>query len=213
MFNIAIDGPSGAGKSSVSNIIASKLNLTHLDTGAMYRCVAYYVINNNVALDDETNISKLLETLNLECDHNIFSINGKVVGDEIRTNQISLGASDVSKLGCVRTWLVAKQQEIAKDGGYILDGRDIGTVVLKDAKYKFFLTASPEVRADRRVKEYKEKNIECNYDDILQDIIKRDYQDSHRAISPLKQADDAILIDSSNLNREEVVDLILSYIK
>ena len=214
-INIAIDGPSAAGKSTIADILADKLGYTHLDTGAMYRAVAFECFKEGIAIDDEDKVVNMISNMNLEMrpDGKVI-LNGEDISSKIRTNEISMGASNVSKLLNVRAALVKMQQEICKQGGYILDGRDIGTVVLKDAPVKIFMIASPEARAIRRVEQNKEKGIEGDdYDTILQEIQKRDYQDSHRQNSPLKQADDAILIDTSNLTIEETSDKVMSLVK
>lgn len=213
-INIAIDGPSGAGKSTVSDILASKLNYVHLDTGAMYRAVAYTGLNKGLKMDDEENVVKMIEEemdLVMNSDGTIIC-NGEDISGEIRTNEISMAASDVSKLKNVRKALVAMQQKIASEGGYIVDGRDICEVVLPFAEVKIFLTASPENRAQRRLLQNQEKGISGDYDTILEDIKKRDYQDSHRENSPLHQTEDAVLIDSSDLSIDEVVDKILKLV-
>ncbi len=210
-INIAIDGPSGAGKSTISDNLATKLDYVHLDTGAMYRSVAYCAIKKGLSIDDEKNISKLIDEefdLDMKNDGRIIC-NNEDITNKIRTNEMSLRASDVSKLLKVRKALVKAQQKIASKKGYIVDGRDICEVVLPDAEVKVFLTASAEDRAKRRLLQNIEKGIDGDYDSILEDIKKRDYQDSHRQFSPLKKADDAIEIDSSNLSIEEVVDRIL----
>ncbi len=210
-INIAIDGPSGAGKSTISDNLATKLDYVHLDTGAMYRSVAYCAIKKGLSIDDEENISKLIDEefdLDMKNDGRIIC-NNEDITNKIRTNEMSLRASDVSKLLKVRKALVKAQQKIASKKGYIVDGRDICEVVLPDAEVKVFLTASAEDRAKRRLLQNIEKGIDGDYDSILEDIKKRDYQDSHREFSPLKKADDAIEIDSSNLSIEEVVDRIL----
>ena len=213
-FNIAIDGPSAAGKSTIADILAEKLSYVHLDTGAMYRAVAYVCKNNGVAYDEQEKAAKLIEQMNLEmkADGSVI-LDGKDISKEIRTNEMSMGASDVSKQPMVREALVAMQQKIAKDGGYILDGRDIGTVVLKDAPVKIYMVASAEARAQRRYLQNIEKGLDANLEEILEDIKKRDYQDSHREHSPLKKADDAVLVDSSDLTIDEVVELIMNIIK
>lgn len=214
-INIAIDGPSAAGKSTIADIIAEKLGYTHLDTGAMYRATAYQAFKENIEIDDEENIVKMIEKMDLDMrpDGRVF-LNGEDISSKIRTNEISMGASNVSKLLGVRAALVAMQQKICKAGGYILDGRDIGTVVLKDAPVKVFMVASAEARAKRRVLQNIEKGIEgTDYETILQDIEKRDYQDSHRANSPLKQADDAVLIDTSDLTIEQVLDIVMPLVE
>ena len=212
-INIAIDGPSAAGKSTISDILAQKLGYVHLDTGSMYRSVAYQCFKEGIAMDDEDNVVKMIERIDLKMMPNgeIF-LDGEEISGKIRTNEISMGASNVSKLQNVRKALVAMQQKIAADGGYILDGRDIGTVVLTDAPVKIFMVASAEARAQRRVDQNKEKGIDGDYETILEDIKKRDYQDTHREHSPLKQADDAILIDTSDMTIEEVVDEVMSIV-
>ena len=212
-INIAIDGPSAAGKSTIADILAERLGYTHLDTGAMYRAVAYDAFRKEIPLDDENRIVSMIEAMDLQMfpDGRVI-LDGEDVSDEIRTNEISMGASDVSKLEGCRKALVAMQQKICEEGGYILDGRDIGTVVLKDAPVKIYLTASAEARAQRRVLQNQEKGLEADYEQILEDIRKRDYQDMHREFSPLTKAEDAIEIDTSDLNLEEVTDLVLKII-
>ena len=212
-INIAIDGPSGAGKSTISDILANKLGYIHLDTGAMYRTTALKAIEKGIALDDEDKVVEMIQTLDFKQtpDGRIFC-NGEDISDAIRQNEISMAASDVSKLQNVRKALVALQQKIAEDKGYIVDGRDICEVVLPNAEVKIFLTASAEERARRRVEQNKEKGIPSNYDEILEDIQKRDYQDSHREFSPLKKTDDATEIDSSEMSIDEVVDCIMKLV-
>ncbi|MDI9517787.1 MAG: (d)CMP kinase [Bacillota bacterium] len=212
-INIAIDGPSGAGKSSVSDLLAKKLGYVHLDTGAMYRAVAFKAINNNIALDDE---EKLIEMLNKTSivlnDNNDVFIDDKNVTELIRTNEMSMAASDVSKLSKIRKKLVEMQQEISKSKGYILDGRDIGTVVLKDAEVKIYLTASTEIRAQRRKLQNEKKGIFNDLDYLIKEIENRDYQDMNRKESPLKKADDAIEIDASYIDINQVVNKILDIV-
>ena len=213
-FNIAIDGPSAAGKSTIADILAEKLEYNHLDTGAMYRAVAYKAFKEGIAIDNEEEIVDMIHHMDLE-----MRIDGKVILDgediseKIRTNEISMGASDVSKLEGCRKARVEMQQKICKDGGYILDGRDIGTVVLKDAPVKIYMVASAEARANRRVLQNIEKGIEADYETILEDIKKRDYQDMNREHSPLRKADDAVEIDTSNLTIDEVVDAVMKIIQ
>ena len=209
-INIAIDGPSAAGKSTIADMIAQKHGYTHLDTGAMYRGVAYKAIKENIAIDDEDSIIKMIDNMNLDmkADGRVI-LDGEDISNKIRTNEISMGASNVSKLLKVRQALVKMQQRICEAGGYILDGRDIGTVVLKDAPVKIFMVASAEARAKRRVEQNKEKGIAGDdYQTILEEIEKRDYQDSHRQNSPLKQADDAVLIDTSDLSIEQTLEKV-----
>ena len=213
-FNVAIDGPSAAGKSTIADILAEKLEYNHLDTGAMYRAVAYKAFKEGIAIDNEEEIVDMIHHMDLE-----MRIDGKVILDgediseKIRTNEISMGASDVSKLEGCRKALVEMQQKICKDGGYILDGRDIGTVVLKDAPVKIYMVASAEARANRRVLQNIEKGIEADYETILEDIKKRDYQDMNREHSPLRKADDAVEIDTSDLTIDEVVDAVMKIIQ
>ena len=175
-INIAIDGPSGAGKSTIADILANKLSYTHLDTGAMYRAIAYKIIKEKIAFNDEKAIASILKNdFKLEMDKDKVILNGQNITDKIRTNEISLAASDISKLDIVRNALVAMQKKIAANKGYILDGRDICDVVLPDAEVKIFLTASPEDRAKRRYDQNKQKGISGDYQQILSDIKKRDY--------------------------------------
>ncbi|MBR0462010.1 MAG: (d)CMP kinase [Erysipelotrichaceae bacterium] len=213
-INIAIDGPSGAGKSTISDILAERLGYVHLDTGAMYRAVAYTALGKGLKMDDEENVVKMIEEemdLKMDPDGTIVC-NGEDISEKIRTNEISMAASDVSKLGNVRKALVAMQQRIAADKGYILDGRDICEVVLPDAEVKIYLTASAEDRARRRLLQNQEKGIEGDYETILEDIKKRDYQDSHRENSPLHKAEDAVEVDSSDLTIEETADAIMKLV-
>jgi cytidylate kinase len=215
-INIAIDGPSAAGKSTVAKKIAKELNYIHLDTGAMYRCVAYKAMSSGFKLEqsEEKQICEMLKDTEIEMtsDERVF-LDGKNVTKRIRANEISMGASMVSKLVDVRKELVKRQQEIARAKGYILDGRDIGTVVLKDAEVKIFMIADPESRAKRRYQENRKKGITSNYDKLVKEINDRDYQDLNRLNSPLLKADDAIELDTSNLTIEETCDAVLEIIK
>lgn len=214
MINIAIDGPSAAGKSTIAKYLAKTMNYVHLDTGAMYRCLAYKVLKNDIAIDDENKILGLLKNtdISLKSDGSIY-LDGILVNDEIRTNDISMAASNVSKLLEIREELVRRQQQMAESKGIIMDGRDIGTVVLKDAEVKIFLTASAAARAQRRHKENIEKGMDSDLILITKDIEARDYQDSHREHSPLKKAGDAIEVDTSELSIAEVVEYIEKIVK
>lgn len=213
-FNIAIDGPSAAGKSTIARYLARKYNLIHLDTGAMYRAVALKALREHADVNKEDEIVNVLKNADISMDVNgqIF-LNGENITALIRTEEISWNASTLSKHAKVRQDLVKRQQDIAKEKGYILDGRDIGTVVLPDAEVKIFLTASSDARAKRRYQEYLEKGIEVNYEQVLNDIKQRDIQDSTRANSPLVIAEDGIEVDTSDLDIEEVIDKINDIIK
>jgi len=213
-INIAIDGPSAAGKSTIAKRLAKKYNYIHLDTGAMYRCIALACKMADVAWKDEEEVKKLLPQSKISFDAlgNVY-LNGENVTRRIREKDMSMGASDVSTLLSVREDLVARQKDFAKNKGIIMDGRDIGTVVLKDAEIKIFLTASPASRAMRRYKENMEKGIPCDFDALVRDIEERDYQDTHREHSPLTQAEDAVLVDTSEMSIEEVVDTISNIIE
>ena len=213
-INIAIDGPSAAGKSSVADKLAERLGYIHLDTGAMYRTVAYLCDIKNIDVTDEKSVIKALDeaTIDVKNDGTIY-LDDEVVNNKIRDPKISMQASTVSKNPEVRARLVAMQQKIATNKGYILDGRDIGTVVLKDAEVKIFLVADALERAKRRVNQQAQKGVVLDLDEVLADINRRDLQDTNRAASPLKKADDAYLIDSSFLTLDEVVDKILEIIK
>lgn len=213
-INIAIDGPSAAGKSTISKLLAKELGYAHLDTGAMYRCVGYYSSIKGIDENDEMALADMIDHMEISFDSkgNVY-IDEEDVTSKIRTNEMSMRASAVSAHPMVRERLVRLQQRIAQHKGYILDGRDIGTVVLPDAEVKVYMIASVEARAKRRFKEYEEKHIEADYDEIYQDIEKRDYQDTHRKTSPLKKADDAQEINTSDMSIEEVVSTIRNLIQ
>lgn len=217
---IAIDGFSSTGKSSISKVVADTLGLIHIDTGAMYRAITLFGLRNFKNEKQEIDLSKLLQNLNeisLEFRENSekleIYLNGENVSKEIRTTEVSDNVSFIAKQPEVRERLVVLQRNIAEKQGVIMDGRDIGTVVLPNADYKFFLTASADERARRRFLELQSIGIETTIEEVKQNLIERDRIDSEREISPLKQAEDAILIDNTNLNKEETIDLILSYIK
>jgi len=217
---IAIDGFSSTGKSSISKVVADTLGLIHIDTGAMYRAITLFGLRNFKNEKQEINLSKLLQNLNeisLEFRENSgkleIYLNGENVSKEIRTTEVSDNVSFIAKQPEVRERLVVLQRDIAEKQGVIMDGRDIGTVVLPNADYKFFLTASADERARRRFLELQSLGIETTIEEVKQNLIERDRIDSEREISPLKQAEDAILIDNTNLSKEETIDLILSYIK
>ncbi len=213
-INIAIDGPSAAGKSTIAKRLAKELSYVHLDTGAMYRCVGYSALTNHVDLENELELEKMMKTMNISFDSNgnVF-INNKDVSKEIRTNEISMITSKVSAYPKVRKLLVEQQQKMAENKGYIMDGRDIGTVVLPNAELKIYMIASVKARADRRYKEYIEKGMEADFDEIYRDIEQRDFQDMNRSVSPLRQAEDAIKLDTSDMTIDEVVTAIQKLLK
>lgn len=216
-FNIAIDGPSGAGKSSISKEVAKKLGIVYVDTGALYRSIGFYFYKNNISLDNVDRVVSELDNISVNL---VFKngeqqvhLNGENVSSDIRLHIISEYASKVSAIPEVRKFLLQMQRNIARENNIIMDGRDIGTVVLPEADLKIYLTASAEVRADRRYKELVEKNQVVDYDTILKDIIERDNRDMTREIAPLKVADDAIIVDTSELDFEQSVQAIIDLIK
>ena len=213
---IAIDGPSGAGKSTVAKAVAKKLGFACLDTGAMYRCVAWKALDEGASLDDEDACGLIARTHEIEFATrpgeilpSMVSIGGIDVTDVIRTASIDKAVSPVSSQRTVREALVAQQQRIGRQGNYVVEGRDIGTVVFPDAEVKVFLTASPEERAHRRVRQNADRGLgSIDYDEVLADIIRRDEIDSSRDLSPLRPADDSVSIDSTSRYIEEVIDAI-----
>ena len=213
---IALDGPSGAGKSSLAKAIAKALGIVYLDTGALYRTVGLHVKNYGANPKDEAAVKPLLNGLDIDVKivdgtQQVY-LNGECVGDSIRTPEMSMYASAVSALPAVRAFLLDTQRDFAKRASVIMDGRDIGSVVLPDADVKIFLTASDEVRAKRRLKELLEKGQSVTFDEVLTDMRARDLADSTRAAAPLKQAEDAVLLDNSNLDFEGTVNAALSII-
>lgn len=217
-YSIAIDGPSGAGKSTVARSIAGKYGFVYVDTGAIYRTVALACIRKNVNLKDEDEISALFPEIHIEIKYDSNNVqrmylNGQDVSSNIRTPDVSLGASDVSSVPACRAFLLDMQRKFSEEYNVIMDGRDIGTVVLPDADLKFYLTASSEERARRRYLELQEKGTTQSFDEVLKDIEYRDYQDTHREIAPLRQADDAVVVDCSNLNFEETLSELCSIIE
>ncbi|MGM9978787.1 MAG: (d)CMP kinase [Clostridium sp.] len=212
-FSVAIDGPAGAGKSTIAKLVSKEFNLMYINTGAMYRAVALKAKENNLAPSDIEKLCSLIETMKMEFKEDDLILNGENVQDKITVPEISSIVSEYAKIKEVREKLVKLQREMSKKFNVIMDGRDIGTVVLKDAPFKFFLTATAEERAHRRFLELKGRDISCDYDKILSDIIERDYKDSHRETDPLRKADDAIEIDTTGLNIKEVTEKINSYIR
>ncbi|MFM1524519.1 MULTISPECIES: (d)CMP kinase [Helcococcus] len=210
--SIAIDGPAGAGKSSISKLLAKKINFHYLDTGAMYRACTYFYLSNNIDINDEEMINKNIDKIKLTIENGIFFLNGKDITKEIRSDDVTKNVSLISSYKKIRENLVEMQRNIAKQNNIILDGRDIGSHVLKNASIKFYLTADAEVRARRRLND-DAVSSDLTFEEILEDIKRRDYFDSHREITPLVKAEDAILIDSSNLSIEEVIDLMIKYLE
>lgn len=218
-LTIAIDGPVGAGKSTISDEVAKRLGILHLDTGAMYRAVGLCVMNLGMDLQDEKAVSDLCRAGKVQVDVKYEDglqrtlLNGRDVTGLIRSQEAGQAASCVSRYPAVRKMLVRRQQELAKSQSMLLDGRDIGTVVLPDATVKIYLTASPEVRAKRRMLQLKEKGDDTPFEIILNEVNARDYQDTHRETDPLRQAEDAILVDSSDQTFEESVSAILALVE
>ena len=218
IINVAIDGPAGAGKSTISRKAAAELGYIYIDTGALYRTVGLNALRKGADLQsDDAIIATLTDDVKIELkfidgEQRMF-LSGEDVSDKIRTPEASMAASRVSAVPKVREYLFDLQKKLASENNCVMDGRDIGTVVLPDADVKIFLTASPEARAERRYKELTEKGMDVKLEDVLADMIKRDYDDSHRAIAPLKQADDAILCDTSNIGLQESIELIIRTIK
>ncbi|MBQ7653657.1 MAG: (d)CMP kinase [Clostridia bacterium] len=216
-INIAIDGPAGAGKSTIAKKAASELGFIYVDTGALYRTVGVFALEEGVKFDDIENLKKLLDktVVRLKYEDGVQKVycNGSDYSGKIRTPEASLAASDISKIPLVREYLLSLQRDIASENDCVMDGRDIGTVVLPDAKIKIFLTADVEDRAQRRYKELLEKGEEVDFDDVLEDMKKRDYQDSHREIAPLKPAADSVLVNTTGFTLDEAISLMLKTIK
>lgn len=216
-MNIAIDGPAGAGKSSIAKLVAERLSFIYIDTGAMYRTMALYFMNRGINTKDQMLVESRCEEIDIRIhyengEQQIF-LNGENVSVEIREEQVGNEASVVASYGKVREKLVALQRSMAASSDVIMDGRDIGTVVLPDADVKIYLTASSAVRAERRYKELTEKGAVCDLKKIEEDIKIRDYQDMNREISPLKQAVDAVLVDSSDMTIDQVIEEIISIVE
>ena len=215
---IAIDGPAGAGKSTIAKRVAEELNFMYVDTGALYRAVALCAIQKNIEPDDSQRVSEMLSEIKVQLAFNyrfekVVLLDGRDVSSRIRTPEVSMAASKISALPQVRAYLLDLQRDIAKENNVIMDGRDIGTVVLPDARVKIFLTASPQVRAERRYKELAEKGANVSFDEVLRDVNERDYNDSHRKTAPLKPAEGCVIVDTTELDFEQSVDKIISVIK
>ena len=211
-MTVAIDGPAGAGKSTIARALAQALHFVYVDTGALYRAVGYYMLANGVPLKESAQVEARLPEITLELKYvdgvQRVILNGEDVSGKIRTPEVSMAASVVSAQPPVRRFLFDLQRDTAKKADVIMDGRDIGTVVLPDARLKIFLTASPEARAKRRYAELCEKGEKVTYDEVLADMVKRDYDDTHRAAAPLKAADDAVLVDTTALSLEESIETL-----
>lgn len=213
---VAIDGPAGAGKSSIAKAVAKKLGFVYVDTGAMYRAAALYAIQNNIPIEEERLIP-VLNDIKIDMEYNennqVIILNGEDVSKKIRENEVSMGASAIAVIPAVRLKMVEIQREMAKKQSVIMDGRDIGTYVLPDAQLKIYLTASLEERAKRRYAELLQKGTNYSFEEIKEDMAKRDYNDSNREFAPLKQAEDAVLIDSSSMSFEEVSNEVMMLIE
>lgn len=212
-ISIAIDGPAGAGKSTISKEIAKILNLEYIDTGAMYRALTHKILKFNIDLEKANEVKNLLSNTSIDFVENHIILDGEVADHLIRASEINNLVSKVASLQAVRIWLVEKQQKIAKDKNIIMDGRDIGTHVLKDASVKIYLNASDRERGLRRYKELKEKDEKLTLDDVILSIQKRDYIDSNREFSPLRKAADAIEVDTTSMTIEETIAFIVEIIE
>lgn len=210
IYNVAIDGPAGAGKSTVARRAAAELGFVYVDTGAIYRAVALAVLDRKVDSTNEAAVASLLKDTNvkLQWEQGVqhLLLNGVDVTDRLRSPEVSDASSRVSAFSAVRGFLLETQREVARQQSVIMDGRDIGTVVLPEAQVKLFLTASAATRAERRCKELREKGLEAHYEDVLRDIEERDYRDMHRELAPLRQAEDAVLLDTSALTLAQSID-------
>lgn len=213
VLNIAMDGPVGAGKSSIADAVAKRLGILHLDTGAMYRAIGLTALEKGVPVQDEQAVTALCQALSMTVGHAADGqhtlVDGRDVTGFIRTPEVSMAASTVAKYAGVRAAMVALQRRLAQKTPMLVDGRDIGTRVLMNAPVKIFLTASAEERARRRYQEMRNKGMEANFDDVLRDLRARDEQDTHRAVDPLRAAEDAVTVDSTHLTFDEVVEAIL----
>ncbi len=215
-INIAIDGPAGAGKSTIARAAAKALGFIYVDTGALYRAAAYFMISHGIDVNNESKVGGYLcdvvpELKYIDGEQHVF-VNGVDVTDKIRTPEVSMGASAVSAMPCVRDFLFDLQQKIAAENNVIMDGRDIGTVVLPNADVKIYLTASAEERARRRHKELAEKGENVSFEEVLADVNKRDYNDMNREVAPLKKAEDAVLCDTTNVDLQGAIEMLINII-
>lgn len=213
IYKIAIDGPSGAGKSTIAKRVAQELAIDYIDTGAMYRAVGLKMLRLGIPMEENEVLLEMLGNTDVDFSEGKVYLDGEDVSGLIRTQEVSKAASDCSAFASVRRKLVELQQAMGRRKSVIMDGRDIGTVVLRDAEYKFYLTATAEERAMRRYKELREKGSEDTYEKVLEDVNKRDYNDTHREVDPLRQAEDAVLIDSTHMSVDEVVDFVISRVR
>ena len=211
-ISVAIDGPAGAGKSTIAKIVGEKFDLMYINTGAMYRAVTLKALEKGITPDEIEKLCLMIDDMEMHFENDELILNGVNINKELTTPNISQNVSAYAQIPEVRVRLVNLQREMSNKYNVIMDGRDIGTVVLKDAAFKFFLTATPEARADRRYKELIERKIEVNYDDILKDIIRRDYIDSNREVDPLRKAEDALEVDTTGLDIDGVVEKLSSVI-
>ena len=216
-LNIAVDGPAGAGKSSIAKAVAKRLNILYLDTGAMYRAVGLACLRGNVSLEDEAAVTAKCADVKISVRHGengqVTLLDGENVSEEIRRPEMSMAASKVATYGGVRRMRVALQQKLAQETDMIMDGRDIGTRVLPDATVKVFLTATAEERAMRRFRDLQEKNLPDTYEQVLEDLIHRDAQDMNREVDPLRQAEDAVVVETTHMTEDEVIDTIASIVE
>ena len=217
MYNIAIDGPAGAGKSTIAKRVSAELSFIYVDTGAMYRAIALYLLRKEIRTDDSEIVKEALKKIEIaiqyvEGEQRVL-LNGEDVSGKIRTEEVGNMASKAAALPCVREKLLELQRNLAKEHDVVMDGRDIGTNILPQAQLKIYLTASVDTRANRRYKELQEKKVDCDLEEIKKDIEQRDYQDMHRETAPLIQAKDAIYLDSSDLTIDQVVEKIKSLVK
>lgn len=217
IINVAIDGPAGAGKSTVARAAAKELGYIYVDTGALYRAVGVNALRLGIDTTDAEKVTATLSDITVELKfvdgEQQVLLNGENVSKEIRTPDASMAASNVSAIPAVRAFLFDLQRDIAKKNNCLMDGRDIGTVVLPDAQVKIFLTAKPELRAKRRYDELIAKGSEVKYEDVLEDLIKRDYNDSHREVAPLKPAEDGVIIDTSDMDLQQSIDSIIKAVR
>jgi CMP/dCMP kinase len=218
LVSIAIDGPSGAGKSTLARQCAQQMGYIYVDTGAIYRTVALYCHQNGISSEDAAAVERALPEIRIDLTYDEtgtqrMMLNGADVSDQIRTPEISMFTSAISAIPAVRAFLLEKQRELARTHSVVMDGRDIGTVVLPDATVKVYLTAAPEARAQRRCTELRAKGMDVSFDEILKDVQERDYNDAHRAVSPLKQADDAKLLDTTCLDLEQSLNVLVQIVQ